>query len=225
MTSMARKRPADELPNREFITLTEFMTWKLDGVTRSDDEITALRKSALDHDHKNWWDLYGPAWLRPFLELIRVGKSLPLCESGNVEIDERNRRALAKAKQWLEKSGLTVEAAISDVEEDLVRRVTNQDVFAALEDFIWSEAAAGRVTLWGRRWNENSRKPDPEYITIPKSFFLRRAKYSCGNGYHGKGELSRWPDDNSEQGLADSIFNKSDPQSPTLKLRFREQMH
>ena len=50
-------------------------------------------------------------------------------------------------------------------------------------------------------------------------FFLRRAKFSCGNGYHGKGTLERWPDDDSEQGIMNSVFDKSDPPVAYLEVK------
>lgn len=219
----AALKQSDALPSREFILLTEYITWELDGVARTDDEITRLRVELFDHDQKKWGSAYGPGWLKPNLELIRDGKTWPLSEYGNTETDQINSNALQAATRWLARSELQVQDALQVIEQDLICREFEAQAYAELEEFIWSEASAKYIVLFGRQWKDRSRSASPEYEPIGEMFFLRRAKFSCGNGYHGKGELARWPDDNSELGILDSVFDNSDPPVTYVEIKLSRQ--
>ena len=71
MPKLPTKTDYDGLPNREFLLLTEYISWALDGIARTDDEVTQLRAAQYENDQKRWWDCFGPGWLRSNLELIR----------------------------------------------------------------------------------------------------------------------------------------------------------
>ena len=204
-------RNSEGLPDREFFFLTEYVTWELDGVARTDDDVTRQRQEVLDQNKKKWWDHQGPGWLMKNLELIRDGKGWPLSINCNTEIDDINATILDRARQWLNQSGLDVRQALSEIEKTLHQEIAISRAYDVLESLIWSESSGGRVKLWGKQWNEKTLKSDPEYCEIPQPFFLRQAYFSAGNGYYGKGNLARWPDDDSEHGLIDSVFNKDPP--------------
>ena len=212
-------RSLEGLPDKAFLFLTEYVTWQLDGVAKTDDDVTRQRQEAFEYNQKKWWDHQGPGWLMKNLELIRDGKGWPPTKSGNTEIDDFNAATLSRATQWLRQSGLDVREALSEIENTLNQEIANSRTYDDLESLIWSESSSGQVKLWGRLWNESNRRPEPEYSEMPHRFFLRRARFFAGNGYHGKGELCRWPDDESEQGLMDSVFNKSDPPVTYVEIK------
>jgi len=173
------------LPDRTYPSLTEAITWILDGHSRSDAQINIERGRTELQNHSRWGSYLGPAWLKPCLERLR---SAELVQSDDPAIDGEQLE-LSHARRWLEKSGLLVDAAYAQVCAELDRLGCEVRRQGRLYALLFNGCAAERFQLKGILQQPNPHRIHIPHRVIPSEYFLRPAYHIMGMGYYGDGQV------------------------------------
>ena len=188
------------LPDRTYPSLTEAITWILDGHSRNDAQINIERGRAELQNDSRWGSYLGPGWLKPCLEHLLRSAELGRSADTSIDADE-----LEHAHRWLEKSGLHVEIAYTQVCAELDRlrcEVVRQGRLYAL---LFDGCAAERFQLKGILQQPNPHRIHIPYTPIPPDYFLRPAYHIMGRGYYGDGQVGP---DRTDTETFDSIFSE-----------------
>ena len=85
-----RHQEGQPLPDRPYVSLTEAVTWIVEGDSQDDDYFITREGPAARLNRRRWDSMAGPAWLLPYLGL--------LCKEQTPEDPEDQK--LAAAKRW-----------------------------------------------------------------------------------------------------------------------------
>jgi hypothetical protein len=193
----------NRLSDRTYPSLTEAMTWILDGHSRNDAEINVERGRAELQNDSRWGSYLGPSWLKPCLEHLRSDPQVEL--SAAIASDELEQR-LPSARRWLEKSGLLANAAYAQVCAELDRRGCEAKRQGRLYALLFDGCAAERFQLKGILQQANPHRVHIPYTPIPADYFLRPVYHIMGRGYYGDGQVGP---DRTDTETFDSLFSYS----------------
>jgi hypothetical protein len=195
------------LPDRPSVSVTEVVTWILDGRALTDEDINVARANAERQDQARWGSPWGPGWLMPCLAFL---KSNPKADLSTIADDDL-RRDLPDACNWLEARALYVSAAYEQVNAEISDREVHATRLARLYGLLFNASAAERWEMEGVLHQPNPHRVHIPHTVIPAQYFNDPTYHIMGKGYYGNGQVG--PDLSARQTF-DSLFSDRDDAAP-----------
>ena len=195
------------LPDRSSVSVTEVVTWILDGRALTDEEVNVARANAERQDQARWGSPWGPGWLSPCLAFL---KSNPKAHLSTIADDDL-RRDLPDARNWHEARALCVSAAYEQVCAETSHREAHATRLARLYGLLFNACAAERWEMRGVLRQPNPHRVYIPHTVIPAEYFNDPTYHIMGKGYYGNGQIG--PDLSARQTF-DSMFSDRDDAAP-----------
>ena len=201
------------LPDQPYVNLTEAATWIVEGDCLDDDYLIRRERAAAWLNRRRWHSMAGPAWLLPWLDLIRKGETpkdpfdflnvnqgekvrAKIARGEILSPDEQrtyddaipSSEKLAAAKRWLDKTERDPKKAYEEVKADVARLNEIECGYERFYQILQKECSAGRIVLLGIEYHKGE-CVSGKHVEVPHDFFLRAFDHWRGGGPSHKGEF------------------------------------
>ncbi len=209
------------LPDKPYVTLTEAVTWIVDGDSRDDNYVAEMAVRHATQLRQQWGNFDGPAWLVPHLELLIQGREWQFPKNGGEFERDVTLRGFDRVKRWLARKQWTAREALDKVDFRLEEDRNYSLAYERCRELLWNACAAEEITLLGLERNRKTGEVTGEHKPIPFTFFLRPVFHWMGRGYHARGELS--PAHVDDENKLETILNDQDSRPSYFEVLIRRE--